>query len=368
MTIDTTPTGDDFYVRVEHITKKFGNFEALKGLSLGIRQGEFVLFLGPSGCGKTTFLRIIAGLETQTEGFIYQDGLEISALPPSERDFGIVFQSYALFPNLSVVDNIAYGLVSQRMKKDDIRTRVDELLHLIDLPGEGSKFPSQLSGGQQQRVAVARAIATSPGLLLLDEPLSALDAQVRIHLRAELKQLQRQLGITTIMVTHDQGEALTMADRIVVMNHGVIEQVGSPAEIYQSPASAFVADFIGKMNFLPGKVAGGSKVQAANLRLACNTEGFETDDDIRLAIRAEDIMLAESVGAAENCLSATLDDFEFNGAFCRATLSASELNGTKLVADFSTGQLRGRQFRTGDTLSIVLPHDLIRAFPVEIEG
>ena len=215
------------------------------------------------GLWQTTLLRAIAGLDIQTTGVIHQAGRDISALPPSERDFGIVFQSYALFPNLTVAKNIAYGLENRKASKAEIQARVTELLELVGLPDQGDKYPAQLSGGQQQRIALARAIATSPGLLLLDEPLSALDAKVRVHLRHEVKELQRRLGITTVMVTHDQEEALTMADRIVVMNHGVIEQVGTPLEIYRDPATSFVADFIGTMNFMPGTVIGPDRVRSA---------------------------------------------------------------------------------------------------------
>ena len=247
---------NDSYLRIRRLTKKFGEFTALADISLDVLEGEFVCFLGPSGCGKTTLLRAIAGLDIQTAGTIEQAGADISALPPSERDFGIVFQSYALFPNMTVTRNVAYGLESQRRSRAEVRDRVRELLDLVGLPDQGDKYPAQLSGGQQQRIALARAIAMSPGLLLLDEPLSALDAKVRARLRYEVKALQRRLGVTTIMVTHDQEEALTMADRIVVMNHGVIEQVGAPAEIYREPASVFVADFIGTMNFLAAEVTG----------------------------------------------------------------------------------------------------------------
>ncbi len=216
------------YLRLTDIHKQFGGFTALRDVSLDITKGEFVCFLGPSGCGKTTLLRIIAGLESQSAGRIEQNGRDISALPPAERDYGIVFQSYALFPNLTVADNVAYGLVNRKLPRAEIRARVAELLKLVGLPGSEGKYPAQLSGGQQQRIALARALATSPGLLLLDEPLSALDAIVRVHLRQEIRGLQRKLGVTTIMVTHDQEEALSVADRIVVMNQGVIEQVGTP--------------------------------------------------------------------------------------------------------------------------------------------
>ncbi|MCF6233464.1 MAG: ATP-binding cassette domain-containing protein, partial [Rhodobacteraceae bacterium] len=225
------------YLRIENLWKNFGDFVALQDISLSIEEGEFVCFLGPSGCGKTTLLRAIAGLDLQTSGRVEQAGQDISSLPPSERDFGIVFQSYALFPNLTITRNIAYGLENMGRSKPDIAARVTELLELVGLPDQGDKYPAQLSGGQQQRIALARAIATDPGLLLLDEPLSALDAKVRVFLRHEVKELQRKLGITTVMVTHDQEEALSMADRIVVMNHGTIEQVGTPLEIYRNPTS-----------------------------------------------------------------------------------------------------------------------------------
>ncbi|MBT8371524.1 MAG: ATP-binding cassette domain-containing protein, partial [Deltaproteobacteria bacterium] len=199
------------YLRISRLTKKFGEFVALNNISLDVNDGEFVCFLGPSGCGKTTFLRAIAGLDIQTSGTVRQADKDISALPPSERDFGIVFQSYALFPNLTVEKNIAFGLENQKLSRVDIKKRVDELLELVGLPEQEKKYPSQLSGGQQQRIALARAIATSPGLLLLDEPLSALDAKVRVYLRQEVKALQQKLAVTTVMVTHDQEEALTMA-------------------------------------------------------------------------------------------------------------------------------------------------------------
>ena len=227
--------------------------------------GEFVCFLGPSGCGKTTLLRSIAGLDPQTSGTIEQGGRDVSNLPPAARDFGIVFQSYALFPNLTVAANVGYGLTSRRQPRAQTAARVAELLALVGLADQGAKYPGQLSGGQQQRVALARALAISPGLLLLDEPLSALDARVRVRLRQEIKELQRRVGVTTIMVTHDQEEALTMADRIVVMNHGRIEQIGSPSEIYRNPATAFVADFIGAMTFIPGEALDPTHVQIGSL-------------------------------------------------------------------------------------------------------
>ena len=243
------------FLRIRNLVKRFGAFTALQDVSLDVYRGEFVCFLGPSGCGKTTLLRAIAGLDPQDEGTIEINGRDVSRLPPAARDFGIVFQSYALFPNLTVAGNVGYGLVNRRKARAAIRARVRELLTLVGLSDQETKYPVQLSGGQQQRVALARALATSPGLLLLDEPLSALDARVRLRLRDEIKSLQRRLGVTTIMVTHDQEEALAMADRIVVMNQGVIDQVGMPQEIYRAPTTPFVADFVGSMTFLDAEIS-----------------------------------------------------------------------------------------------------------------
>ena len=217
-------------------------------------------------------------------------GRDVSRLPPAARDFGIVFQSYALFPNLTVAANVGYGLVNRRAGRAEIDARVAELLALVGLPEQGKKYPVQLSGGQQQRVALARALATSPGLLLLDEPLSALDARVRLRLRDEIKQLQRRLGVTTIMVTHDQEEALAMADRIVVMNQGVIEQVGAPEEIYRRPATPFVADFVGTMTFLDAEVAGPAALRFGTVELACSDAGrFTSGSAVRIGLRPEEI-------------------------------------------------------------------------------
>jgi putative 2-aminoethylphosphonate ABC transporter ATP-binding protein len=243
------------FLTLSHIHKRFGDFVALEDVSLSVNPGEFLCLLGPSGCGKTTLLRIIAGLEVQSAGAIVQAGRDISRLPPMERDYGIVFQSYALFPNLSVEDNVAYGLVNRKVPRAERAARVKELLVLVGMPESGVKYPSQLSGGQQQRVAIARALATSPGLLLLDEPLSALDARVRVRLRGEIRGLQQRLGVTTILVTHDQEEALSMADRIVVMKDGAIEQIGTPAEVYERPSTGFVAGFVGTSNVLDGEAA-----------------------------------------------------------------------------------------------------------------
>ncbi len=351
------------YLQIKGITKKFGEFTALDNISLDIHEGEFICFLGPSGCGKTTFLRAIAGLDIQTYGVIEQSGKDISTLPPSERDFGIVFQSYALFPNLKVRRNIAFGLENRGVSKSDIDARVTELLELVGLPEQGDKYPAQLSGGQQQRIALARAIATKPGLLLLDEPLSALDAKVRVHLRHEIKELQATLGITTIMVTHDQEEALTMADRIVVMNHGVIDQVGTPIEIYTEPATPFVADFIGKMNFLPGQVAKNGTVKIGDISLTANTGDYTGGDDVTVAVRPENIIVLEGSDKPENTVSVVVKAMEFLGAFYRATLMSSQMGGVEFGADFSINMTRRTNIKLGDEVNIILPPDRVLVYP-----
>ncbi|MBL8704702.1 MAG: putative 2-aminoethylphosphonate ABC transporter ATP-binding protein [Rhodospirillales bacterium] len=354
------------YLRIERLTKQFGSFTALKDIGLEIYPGEFVCFLGPSGCGKTTLLRAIAGLDIQTSGRIFQGGKDISALPSSHRDFGIVFQSYALFPNLSVSANVGYGLVSRGLPKVEIETRVNELLHLVGLPDAGRKYPAQLSGGQQQRIALARALALSPGLLLLDEPLSALDARVRSHLRVEIRRLHQRLGVTTIMVTHDQEEALTMADRIVVMNHGVIEQVGTPTEVYRKPASAFVADFVGTTNFLNAVVAGPGHVRLGDINLACELDvHFGPGNDVTLAIRPEDVVVRNIGPATPNTFDARIAEIEFLGSFCRVGLAINgELAGgpPALVADFSINAVRDLAIAEGKVMPVALPPDRLRVF------
>ncbi len=252
---------------VRRIRKRFGQFVALDGVSLDVKAGELVCLLGPSGCGKTTLLRCIAGLEQQDDGSLHLGERDVSNLPPQARDYGILFQSYALFPNLTVEQNIAYGLTNAA--KEEARRRVAEMLELVGLTGSEKKYPGQLSGGQQQRVAMARALAPSPSLLLLDEPMSALDARVREHLCGELRQLQKSLGITTVMVTHNQDEAMLMADRIAVMNHGRIEQYGTAQEIYSTPSTPFVAEFVGQGNWLPFERGSDGHARVAASTCAC---------------------------------------------------------------------------------------------------
>ncbi len=361
--VKTEGRADTPYLRIVNVSKDFGDFTALNDVSIDIGEGEFVCFLGPSGCGKTTLLRAIAGLDIQTLGAIHQAGREISALPPAERDFGIVFQSYALFPNMTVVRNVAYGLENRRLPRAEIQTRVRDLLDLVGLVDQDDKYPAQLSGGQQQRVALARALATSPGLLLLDEPLSALDARVRVRLRHEIKQLQHRLGVTTIMVTHDQEEALTMADRIVVMNHGVIEQVGTPVEIYRHPATAFVADFIGQMNFLPGTVSGPGTVRLGALELTCDTGDMATGAAVQIAFRPEDIIARDVATDHANAIVATVQDMEFLGSSLRITLGGEAIGGHIVNAELSINLMRDLSLQQGHALAVRIPAERIRLYP-----
>lgn len=357
------------FLDIRHISKRFGQFWALKDVSLCIQPGEFVCFLGPSGCGKTTLLRIIAGLERQDEGSMIQSGADISHLPSSKRDFGIVFQSYALFPNLNVRDNIGYGLKSKGLNRQQINEKVNELLNLVGLPHSAQSYPAELSGGMQQRVALARALATSPGLLLLDEPLSALDARVRSHLRTELRQLHKRLGITTIMVTHDQEEALSLADRIVVMNHGVIEQVGSPQSIYQEPQSAFVADFVGKTNPMLVTVSEPGVADWQGVRLFYPHDpinSFQTLHLHTLTVRPEDVViLPESDGSLyerENCLPVRVRDMEFLGAFCRVVTQVVD-NDQAIMIDVPISKVSSMGLHEGRQIMVTLPLERIRFFP-----
>jgi len=367
---DPDRTVSEGYLRIVNVTKTFGELVAVNDFSLDIQEGEFVCLLGPSGCGKTTLLRIIAGLEEQNAGELFQGGEDISRLPPHQRDFGIVFQSYALFPNLSATQNIAYGLETRKLPKKQIAGRVAELLKLMGLPDVGHKYPSQLSGGQQQRIALARALAPSPGLMLLDEPLSALDARVRVSLRLEIKHLQKQLGITTILVTHDQEEALVMADRIVVMNAGHIEQVGIPEQIYRSPATPFVADFVGVMNFLPG-LAGPEPdgVRCGSFKLHCaEPHNLPADNKVSLAVRPEDVRVGDAATRGNNVVPGHIDEVEFLGSFYRLTIHLEGLEDARLVAEVSINRMRDLEIDVGSTLPVRLPPDLMRIYPSEMMG
>lgn len=344
------------YLQVEQLVKRFGSFTALHGIDLNINQGELLCFLGPSGCGKSTLLRTIAGLERQDGGRILQAGRDISQLSPARRDSGIVFQSYALFPNLTVAQNISYGL--KGMAREQARQRVEQLLDTVGLPGSADKYPAALSGGQQQRVALARALALSPGLLLLDEPLSALDATVRTSLRGELKALQKRLGVTTIMVTHDQEEALSMADRIVVMNQGRIEQVGTADQIYLQPASPFVAGFIGKANRLRAYRNGSGQLFLGQQPLPNNCNRyFPAGRDMDVWLRPESGCLLDAPPSGEcyyqtsaryglHC-SARVLRLEFMGAHCMLHLEVPRLSESPLQLQISLSEQARLQLSEG---------------------
>ncbi|HEU0062690.1 MAG TPA: putative 2-aminoethylphosphonate ABC transporter ATP-binding protein [Hyphomicrobiaceae bacterium] len=351
------------HLRIEAISKRFGAFSALEDVSLAVEAGRLVCFLGPSGCGKTTLLRVIAGLEVQDAGRIEIGGRDVSRLPPAQRDFGIVFQSYALFPNLTVAQNIGYGLVNRRKGRAAIKARVAEMLSLVGLSEHGAKYPIQLSGGQQQRVALARALASSPTLLLLDEPLSALDARVRVRLREEIKALQQSLGVTTIMVTHDQEEALAMADSIVVMNRGRVEQIGAPPQIYGHPATAFVADFVGEMNMFDATIAAADRLAVGDLILTSTHIGNRgAGTQVRLGLRPEEVRIRGLEPGQPNTLTVTVTVLDFLGAFWRATLRLEADERVFLRSDFSINAMRDLDIRLGQRLRIALPAEALRVF------
>jgi iron(III) transport system ATP-binding protein len=364
----TSPLQDTPFLQVGGIQKTFGRFPALRGLSFTARRGEFVCILGPSGCGKTTVLRVVAGLERQDAGTVRLAGRDVSRLPVASRNVGIVFQSYALFPNLTAADNVGYGLrrAGGRAVAD---RRVQDLLHLVGLTGMGRQYPAQLSGGQQQRVALARAMALSPDLLLLDEPLSALDAQVRTALRAELRQLQARLGVTTLMVTHDQEEALTMADRILVMDRGTIVQDGTPLDVYNTPATPFVAAFIGAMNFLDRAITEGpGRYRLGPLSLAVqNGHGhLAPGTSVTMAIRPEDIVVQVAGNGNGNTIGAEVAHLEFRGPHYRITVRLpATLHGSRLQADVPTDAMRRLQLRERMPIGVHLPPDRIRVYVVD---
>jgi len=299
-------SNDTPFLAVRGVGKRFGATAVLAGIDLDVARGSFTCLVGPSGCGKTTLLRVLCGLEAADAGRVLCEGRDVSHLAPAARRMGMVFQSYALFPGLSVTQNVAYGLPRTMPRAERLR-RVDELLETVGLSGYGRRRPDQLSGGQQQRVAIARALAPAPAILLLDEPLSALDPHVRAHLRAELKALQRRLGVTTVMVTHDQGEAMAIADRIAMMRGGRIVQTGTPFELYRHPADRFVAGFLGAMNFLPARVIDARTVALPDGRaIAAPAEGFAPGAMVEIGIRPEDVVLCEdglpfAVAAREFC-------------------------------------------------------------------
>jgi spermidine/putrescine transport system ATP-binding protein len=284
-------------VELQSVTKRFGDVAAVDDLSLELAAGEFFTLLGPSGCGKTTTLRMVAGFETPSEGTIRIDGADVESLPPHRRPTNTVFQSYALFPHLSVADNVAFGLKRKKVPKAEAAERVKAELERVGLAAEAARRPAQLSGGQQQRVALARALVNLPKVLLLDEPLGALDLKLRKELQIELKGIQRDVGITFVYVTHDQEEALTMSDRIAVMNHGRVEQVSAPVDVYERPTTTFVAGFIGVSNLMPATVVESGVVQLdSGPRIDARTDGFESGERCHAVVRPEKLMI-ETTGA-----------------------------------------------------------------------
>jgi iron(III) transport system ATP-binding protein len=316
------------HLAIERVGKRFGGFVALDGVTLSALRGEVLTLLGPSGCGKTTLLRVIAGFLHPDSGTVGVDGRVLNGVPPNARNFGMVFQNYAVFPHLSVVDNVAYGLRARGVAAAETARRVAQALERVRLGALGARFPDALSGGQKQRVGLARAMAIEPELLLMDEPLSNLDAKLRIEMRQEIRAMQRELGITTLYVTHDQEEALAISDRVAVMEKGRILQVGTPREIFEEPTHAFVADFIGGCNWLDGAVADGVLTLAAGPRMGCAGAAQAA----RLALRWEDLRVATAEDPPEHCLAARVVLASYLGHRTRLHVVA-EQGGAELHSD-----------------------------------
>ncbi len=363
------------FLSLRSVTKQYGgSAPVVDDIHLDIAAHEFVCLLGPSGCGKTTLLRLIAGLDTPSRGFIQLRGQDLSNVSCAARRFGLVFQSYALFPNLTVSDNIAYGL-----KKTSADTylrnqkRVSELLDLLGLSAYAQRYPAQLSGGQQQRVALARALAPQPQLLLLDEPLSALDAQVRLHLRGELKRIQRLLGIPTIMVTHDQDEALAIADRVVLMNHGVISQQANPLELYTKPSSAFAAQFLGRLNLWRGVCGAQATITVQNVHFRLNpSKQYPLGSAVDLAIRPEQIqLLAFDYASARlrpaypedkpNHTAATISQIVFCGSYYSVAAYSPAL-GAQVMVEVPSAQFHSQPWALDSACELVFPEQALMVF------
>jgi putative spermidine/putrescine transport system ATP-binding protein len=355
---------------LENITKKFDQIVAVQDMNLEVKEGEFVCFLGPSGCGKTTTLRIIAGFEVPTRGIVRYNGKVINDVIPQKRNFGIVFQSYALFPHMTVAENVGFGLKMRKVPKSQMNHRVDELLELVGLADQKYKRPPELSGGQQQRVALIRSLATYPEILLLDEPLSALDAKIRVNLRAEIKRVQSELGITMIYVTHDQEEALSISDRVIVMKQGYIEQIDKPIEVYKNPKTKFVADFVGTSNFFDLKLTGTTATDKnAGLSFIVSKEALSTlktaQGKVTLSIRPEKIglykntkNLPEDLNMA-NLKEGTIEVVTFLGVIVRSLVKFADKH---LIVDITEKDFEKSLVRMGYRVSLYFPPDEFLVF------
>jgi ABC-type Fe3+/spermidine/putrescine transport system ATPase subunit len=342
------------------VRKVYGGHEVVKGVSLEVSKGELVTFVGPSGCGKTTLLRLIGGFTDATSGDIVLDGQRINDLPPNLRDTRICFQNYALFPHMTVAENVGYGLRIRKWRRAAIAARVQELLELVELGGFGDRMVDQLSGGQQQRVAFARALSVEPKVLLLDEPLSNLDANLRLVMREEIRKLQARLRITTIFVTHDQFEAMAISDRLVVMKDGRVEQVGSPIEIYERPANEFIAAFVGYVNFMEGRIASVDEAARAavvgtaygTLEIALDQPGIAPGDDVVMVIRPESVTLALDKGSpGRNVLCGTLESYMYAGSLAKCTVSIGDR--TMVVDQYNPRD--ARHFQHAGQVAIEIP-------------
>ena len=335
------------FIKLENVYKTYGDAEVLKELNLSIMQKQFVTLLGPSGCGKTTTLRIIGGFESPTEGRVYMNGKDITLLPPYLRNVNTVFQKYALFPHMNVFENVAFGLKVKKFPKPEIEKRVSEMLELVNLPGIEKRSIDSLSGGQQQRVAIARSLVTHPDVLLLDEPLGALDLKLRKEMQLELKNIQQRLGITFIYVTHDQEEALTMSDQIVVMNNGYIQQIGSPIDIYNEPENAFVADFIGASIIVPGIMHKDCDVEFCGQHFECVDVGFAPMEEVDVVIRPEDLKI---VPVSEGLMTGVVKSVLFKGVHYEMVVEA---NGTDWLIHSTLHE------NAGDTVGLkIAPFDI----------
>ena len=344
------------------LVKRFADVTAVAGINLDMPPGEFFSLLGPSGCGKTTSLRLIAGFERPDEGQILLDGVDMAQTPPHKRKVNTVFQNYALFPHLSVADNVGFGLKYKDMGKQEARTRVSEALELVRLGGLERRRPSQLSGGQQQRVALARALVLNPEVLLLDEPLGALDAKLRKQLQIELKALQEEVGITFIYVTHDQEEALTMSDRLAVMSNGRVEQVGTPSEVYEEPRTAYVADFLGVSNLMDARADGvvndgRTTVRLGEFQLEASQGDTDARGDVKIVIRPERVRLEESGAAGENRVPGMVERVVYVGSTMQVIV---HLASGQTIQVWVQNQGEGLPFAQGHPVAVHLPADALR--------